>query len=251
MPSPSYVPVIPTGRAVTVTDLTATSTVVVDSDGTAINAVDRGATSNYAAYVLRTAGVDRWSVQMIPSSNNLNISDSANGNTPLSITPHATAPTLTVLGLVDITGATASTRILGGLIPTDTVDRYSVRVDGQTEWGAGGASARDTFLRRSAAGVLATDGSFALATAGGGLQIKEGANCTSGTVTLAAGTATISSNKITATSRIQLTVQSLGTVTAPKAMGITARTPGTSATVTSADATDTSVVAWVIVEPAA
>lgn len=72
---------------------------------------------------------------------------------------------------------------------------------------------------------------------------------TFGVATLAAGTVTVSTTKVTANSRIMLTVQSLGTVTAPKAVAITARTASTSFTITSADATDTSVVAWQIIEP--
>lgn len=90
-----------------------------------------------------------------------------------------------------------------------------------------------------------------LGTAGGGLAIKEGAGATSGVVTLVAGAATVATDKVAADSRIQCTVQSLGTVTTPQAVGVTARTGGTSFTITSADVTDTSQVAWFIVSPAA
>lgn len=90
-----------------------------------------------------------------------------------------------------------------------------------------------------------------IGTAGGGLAIKEGAGATSGVVTLAAGAATVPTDKVAANSRIQLTVQALGTVTSPKAVAVTGRTAGTSFTITSADATDTSQVAWVIISPAA
>lgn len=90
---------------------------------------------------------------------------------------------------------------------------------------------------------------LACGTAGGGLAIKEGANARSGVATLAAGTVTVANTSVTANTRIQLTVQSLGTVTAPKAVAVTGRTAGTSFTITSADATDTSVVAWLLVEP--
>lgn len=89
-----------------------------------------------------------------------------------------------------------------------------------------------------------------LGTAGGGLAVAEGAGATSGVVTLAGGTAVVPTNKIAANSRVQLTVQSLGTVTAPQPVAVTARTAGTSFTITSADATDTSVVAWLIITPA-
>lgn len=87
-----------------------------------------------------------------------------------------------------------------------------------------------------------------LNTLGNGILIKEGTNATLGTATLVAGTVTVGNTKVTANSRIFLTIQSLGTVTVPKAVAVTARTASTSFVITSADATDTSVVAWQIIE---
>lgn len=66
----------------------------------------------------------------------------------------------------------------------------------------------------------------------------------SGRVTLVAGTATVSAPGIAALTNVTLAIQSLGTVTAPKALGVTARVVGTSFTITSADATDTSVISY-------
>lgn len=70
-----------------------------------------------------------------------------------------------------------------------------------------------------------------------------------GTATLSSGAVTVSDVTVTASSLILLTVQSLGTVAAPQAVAVTARSAGTSFTITSADNTDTSVVAWLMVEP--
>lgn len=138
---------------------------------------------------------------------------------------------------------------------------------GAVEFGAV-AGSTDTFLYRSGVNALTTDGflrmasgqvdgnlsifgtALVLGSAGGTLQIKEGANASSGVATLVAGTVTVPTTKVTANSRIQLTTQALGTVTSPKTVGVTARTPATSFVITSADATDTSVVAWHIIEPA-
>jgi hypothetical protein len=92
-------------------------------------------------------------------------------------------------------------------------------------------------------------GDLSLLDVGAGILIKEGSNAKSGLATMVAGTITVNTTRVTATSRIQLTVQSLGTVTTPKAIGVTARVAGTSFTITSADNTDTSTVAWLIVEP--
>lgn len=97
--------------------------------------------------------------------------------------------------------------------------------------------------------VKATYG-VSVTTAGYGLAVKEGSNAKMGTATLAAGTVTVSTTAVTANSRIFLTVQSLGTILVPVAVAVTSRTAGASFVITSADVTDTSVVAWMIVEPA-
>lgn len=98
---------------------------------------------------------------------------------------------------------------------------------------------------------LSVGGNLTVATAGKGLQVKEGSNAKMGTATLVTGTKVVSTTAVTASSRIFITTQSLGTVTAPKVIAVTARTAGTSFTLTSTDNTDTSVVAWMLVEPSA
>ncbi len=99
-------------------------------------------------------------------------------------------------------------------------------------------------------GLKLTDqGQLAIQQSGAGLSIKEGSNCKQGTATLSGGTVTVSTTAVTASSRIWLTVQSLGTVAVPKAVGVTTVTASTSFVITSADATDTSVIAWQITEP--
>lgn len=66
---------------------------------------------------------------------------------------------------------------------------------------------------------------------------------------LVSGTKTVSDTAITANSVIQVVLKTLGTITAPKAVAVTARTPGTSYVVTSADNTDTSIYQVLITEP--
>lgn len=83
-------------------------------------------------------------------------------------------------------------------------------------------------------------------TAGAGLGVAEGSNAKQGTATLVAGTVTVPNTSVTATSRIFLTIQSPGgAVGSPY---VSARTAGTSFTITSTSATDTSVVAYEIFE---
>lgn len=98
-------------------------------------------------------------------------------------------------------------------------------------------------------GNLQVDGDIKLKTAGQGIYIKEGSNATMGVATLVAGVATINTTKVTANSRINISIQSLGTVASPKAIAVTGRVNGTSFTITSADLTDTSIIMWVILEP--
>lgn len=69
-----------------------------------------------------------------------------------------------------------------------------------------------------------------------------------GTAVLVSGSKVVDDTSITANSRIFLTCQELGTVTVPQALAVTARTPGTSFTITSAGSTDTSTIAYHIIE---
>ena len=92
-------------------------------------------------------------------------------------------------------------------------------------------------------------GDLTLTTAGNGHYVKEGTNATMGLATLSSGSATVNTTKVTANSRIFLTIQdpnggTIGTVY------VSARTASTSFTITSTSGSDVSKVAWLIVEPA-
>lgn len=93
-------------------------------------------------------------------------------------------------------------------------------------------------------------GHLKISTVGKGLFVKEGSNAKMGTATLSGGTVVVSTTAVTANSRIFLTAQSLGTITVGQGLAVTARTAGTSFTITSQSAVDTSVVAWILIEPA-
>jgi hypothetical protein len=70
-----------------------------------------------------------------------------------------------------------------------------------------------------------------------------------GLATLVAGTVTVSTTAVTANSRIYLTGQG-DTAGTEGWLRVSARSAGTSFTITSSSGTDTSTVAWMIVEPA-
>lgn len=91
-------------------------------------------------------------------------------------------------------------------------------------------------------------GNFIANVAGNGLRVAEGANAKMGTTALVGGTATVANTSVTATSRIFLTSQVDGGT--PGFVRVSARTAGTSFTITSSSGTDTSTIAWMLVEPA-
>lgn len=90
-------------------------------------------------------------------------------------------------------------------------------------------------------------GIFDMKTAGNKIRIKEGANAIMGAVALVAGSSVVATTGVTATSRILLTSQADGG--APGFLRVSTRTAATSFTITSSSGTDTSTVAWLLLEP--
>lgn len=98
-------------------------------------------------------------------------------------------------------------------------------------------------------GEFDANGQFILSTVGRGISVAEGSNAKMGVATLVGGTVVVSTTAVTANSRALLTCQSLGTVAVPSGYGVSARTAGTSFTILASAPTDTSVIAWMLVEP--
>lgn len=88
-------------------------------------------------------------------------------------------------------------------------------------------------------------GNFRLGTAGNKIKIKSGANASVGTATLVAGTVTVNTTAVSATSMIFLSVSTVGGT-----QGILSytKTVGASFTVTSTSASDTSTIDWLIID---
>jgi len=95
--------------------------------------------------------------------------------------------------------------------------------------------------------LKAAFGNLDIQSAGSGVQVKEGANAKQGTVALVTGSKVVSNTSVTASSRIFLTSQADGGT--PGWLRVSARTAGTSFTITSSSGTDTSTVAYEIFEP--
>jgi hypothetical protein len=114
-----------------------------------------------------------------------------------------------------------------------------------------GTGGRALFVESGSAGSVAeiSRSGLSITRLGGGLLVTEGTNATMGTATLVGGAATVSTTKVTASSRIFLTSQANGGT--PGFLRVTARTAATSFVVTSSSSSDTSTVAWIIIEPVA
>lgn len=129
---------------------------------------------------------------------------------------------------------------------------------GVYDWWAGGAVAISTDFDAVWPSKVdtwsASDGSHTVAgnvkakTVGKGFYIAEGSNAKMGTATLVAGTVTVNTTAVSANSRILLTINNPGGT--PGAVYVSARTAGTSFTITSTSGADTSDVVWAIFEPA-
>jgi hypothetical protein len=91
-------------------------------------------------------------------------------------------------------------------------------------------------------------GSLTLGTLGGGIAIKEGANGRMGVSTLVGGTVTVANTSVTANTVIMALCQTPGGT--PGFLRVSARVASTSFTLLSSSGTDTSVVGWVMFEPA-
>ena len=145
---------------------------------------------------------------------------------------------------------TTGSNALATNVGSGTNDNFRILGDGTQQFGAGGASARDTTWARQGAGQIGTaDSDIIIGLAGKGLRVKEGSNAKMGTATLNGTTAvTVSTTAVTATSRILLTINTPGGT--PASPYVFTRTAGTSFQIKSTGASDTSVVAWVILEPA-
>jgi hypothetical protein len=188
-------------------------------------------------------------------------SPAAGGAGPLTITNAyaiwVDAGPLRLDGNLDLSGAA------GGNIITDTTTGTIIGTATNQKlalWNAApivqpaNTVAIDTLLvnigLRASGGVALFDTDAKIGVVGKGLYVKEGTNATMGVVTLVLGTATVNTTKVTANSRIFLAVESLGTITTPVAVSVTGRVNSTSFTITSANLTDTSVISWIIIEPA-
>jgi hypothetical protein len=148
---------------------------------------------------------------------------------------------------LEIVPVTAAHQILGTQVSGDADDRFQIDGNGGLNWGSG-AAVTDTSLHRLSANSMSFKTcDLSVESLSRGLRVREGADCKQGIATLAAGTVTVANASTTATSRIFLTAQDNNST---GALRVSARTAGTSFTITSSNAADSGVVAYQIFEPA-
>jgi hypothetical protein len=188
------------------------------------------ATAVAAAQVILPKNIGTFSNQALNSVSALQIND---------LTATGTSALL-VEALNDSNGATIKIVGQGATTPSKTlrVSSGSFRIvnDGFTQ----------DILTLTDAGALSVVSHLDGTPAGAGLRVKEGSNAKQGTATLSGGTVVVSNTSVTASSRIVLTAQDNNSV---GALRVSARTAGTSFTVTSSSGTDSGVVAYEIFEP--
>ncbi len=91
------------------------------------------------------------------------------------------------------------------------------------------------------------DDELVFRTLGKGISVKTGTNARMGRATLSGGAAVVATTAVTAVSDVFITSNVDGGT--PGWLRVSTRTGGTSFTITSSSGTDTSIVAWLIVEP--
>lgn len=104
----------------------------------------------------------------------------SNGSAPISASWDQIVTANTQTSALNVGAAATGTMAFNFKVGTETNNRFQIRGDGQVTWGAGGGTAPDTNLYRTAANVLKTDDSFNV---GGGLTVG-GNTALEGTLTV-------------------------------------------------------------------
>jgi hypothetical protein len=184
-----------------------------------------------------------------PSAGNINLSGTANqittagsGSTITFSIPAAFIAPGSIASTTTITSGTAlvaTTTVTAGTGITSTTGNITATA---------GAVNAGTSMTATLGNITATNGNLVLSTAGNKLSIATGANASIGTsVAMTAGSVTISTTAVTASSKIFLTVNTpggtQGTLSAPTASIVAA----TSFVINSSNAADTSTVNWLII----
>ncbi len=155
-----------------------------------------------------------------------------------------------------LTGGSGTANPVGGNIQiagtanqiTSTASGSTVTLALPSAISASGSITAATTLTATSGNITATNGNLVLNSVGNKLLINAGTNCSVGTFTLG-GTVTtaVSNTDVTASSLIYLQTLTLGTVSAASTLAVTTISAGSGFTVKPSQATDTSTVAFLII----
>lgn len=157
--------------------------------------------------------------------------------------------------IVKVTAAAAAAQqiFFGGLLAGDTNSRITLDVNAagapRVRFGSGAATPDVALVRDAANHLQLVTADLDIFTVGRGLQIAEGTNGRMGRVQLVSGAATVANTSVTAATEIFLSNQLNSGIGTPGFLRVSARTAGTSFTITSSSSSDTSTIAWLLVEP--
>lgn len=122
---------------------------------------------------------------------------------------------------------------------------FSPAAGGLMAWG-GKALLIGALVQATAAALEVQGGDIDVATIGKGLRVAEGSNARQGIATLSSGIVLVPNTTITANTRIFLTVQTAG---GTQGFLSTNRSVGVSFSIVSTSGSETSTVAWLLMEP--
>ncbi len=164
------------------------------------------------------------------------------------IAPGSIVATTTIASTTTMTAGTGFTVTTGNaVVSTGNITATLGSVAAGTTVTAG------TSITATLGAITATNGNVVLGTAGNKILSTSVASTTTagansfGKVSLSSGAAVVNTTAALTNSIIILTTQALGTVATPMAIAVTARSNGSSFTITSEDATDTSSIGWMII----
>ncbi len=132
--------------------------------------------------------------------------------------------------------------------PVHTADQADTTVQNFVpKWSSAGVLSSTGHLIDDGTDITVVAANLIFDTVGKGLLMTEGVNGVCGVVDLIAGEATVATTKVTGNSRVFITAQTDGGT--PGWLRVDTRSSGVSFHILSSSATDTSTVAWMIVEP--
>lgn len=207
--------------------------------------------ANATVYALasKSGGVDTWISLGGGTSAVAQLTGDTGTATPSggSIKIAGTANQITTTG----SGAQISLTLPAAITAPGSLSTTTTLASGTT-LAAGTSLTAGTTITATAGNITATNGNVVMSTAGNKLVVPATTTTTggafaAGSVALVGGAATVNTSAVTANSLIFVELQALGTIPAPAAVGVTARTANTSFTITSNAGTDTSTYAWIII----